>query len=104
LYADGVTELDGIGVPTNHDDLLDALEQLWLSNTNATGVVMHPSVYRIYAGLKEAVSLAPVALPTVLQGLPLRQTTGCPVTAMIAGNWADLLYGVRATVQISTAE
>jgi len=39
-----VSQVSGVGAPTDHDDLLDALEQLWLANTNSTGIVMHPSI------------------------------------------------------------
>jgi len=102
----GVGAVTSVGLPTNYDEILDGV-QVFLNANNSiddlSGIVSHPDVWRVYAGLKTGLSgdETSLQLPPSIAAVPQFVSTGSDIVAspenyhVTLGNFRDLVVGIR---------
>jgi HK97 family phage major capsid protein len=100
---------------TSFDKPIDALATLWTSNVpNATAMLMAPRTLATISKLREGATTGQQLIPpAVLTAFPWLQTTSIPVTetqgagtscsTMFFGDFAQMMLGMRTTMQIEVA-
>jgi HK97 family phage major capsid protein/HK97 family phage prohead protease len=99
---------------SSYDPIIDTLNQLWVDNvTTPTAAVMAPRTYTTIAKFKEATTNAPLAVPTVLQGLPFLMTANVPITetqgaasnasSIFIGDFTQMVLGFRTEMTVEVA-
>jgi HK97 family phage major capsid protein len=101
--------------PTDYDEIVDAVEDVWTANGEPNVRVEHPRTTAQYAKLKEATTNAPLMAPDVVRNLRLLRSTQVPVdqthgsantaTSMVVGNFttAWVILGMRSNFRIETS-
>lgn len=95
---------------TNWDKVIDVLQTLQDANAgDPTAMIMAPRTATTIAKLKDTTN-QPLAIPPALASIPRYATTSVPVnqtqgsavnaSSIIAGDFADLILGVRSELQI----
>jgi HK97 family phage major capsid protein len=106
LTTSGVGTVTSVGTPTNWDEVLDGAAAFLNANNSLdelTGIIMHPNIWRVYAGLKTGISSdqTPLQMPPAIANVPQFVTTNADdVTSpldyhVVLGNFNDLIMGVR---------
>ena len=102
----GTGSVSSVGVPTNYDELVDAVAVFLNANNRRdelTGIIWHPNVWKTYAKLKTGLSSdnTPLELPPAIADVPTFTTTNADTVSspenyhVVLGNFADMVIGVR---------
>ena len=88
-------------------DLSNAATRVRVANHAPSAFIMHPSIYEDLSlttsgdGVNSARQW--LSAPPNIANIPQLDTTNCPVTSIVTGDWSKLLWGIRtdATVEAS---
>jgi HK97 family phage major capsid protein len=90
---------------TSYDALIDLAALIWGANAVVNGMVMAPRTYATIGKFKNTLTDA-LAVPPVLAGIPMEQTTAVSITeatdksSLYMGDWTQLLLGIRTQVRV----
>ena len=97
-----IHETGSIGGLT-YDDLLTAQLAVRTLNGEPNAMIAHPKALNALALLRDVPTGSYLAPPPALANIAMMDTTRCPDTALVLGDYSQVLMGVRTDLTITTS-
>jgi HK97 family phage major capsid protein len=103
----GRSTIAAVGTPTDWSDIVSGVGTLLgnnLAEDDVTGIVISPTVWTVYAGLKTGITSdnTPLRKPPAIESIPIFVTSNAPGVGsspenqtIIVGDYRDLVVGIR---------